>query len=211
MLHAATLLAQEHLNYRQGPTKHFFESAEAGRCCALPIWQGHCPSVRADVCACMHALRRRPLVSNALKASAHAVAAGAARVVRSRQSAWTCPREEGAGSSQLEAVAARQQQQLSGGHMLQRSASGLLMNPLLSLAQSSGGSGQGGQGGQGLSRMTSQEEAAASMRREPSTELRMGGVSLADIMQQCAAVLPFFAPMHDYLSQSAPPVGPFTT
>lgn len=68
---------------------------------------------------------------------------------------------------------------LGGGGAHMQHPSGLLMNPLLSLAHSSGGS-------QGLSRMTSQEEAVASMRREPSSELRMGGVSLADLMQQCA-------------------------
>ena len=53
------------------------------------------------------------------------------------------------------------------------------MGPLSSLGQSSGSGG--------LSRMPSAEEVAASMQREPSTERRMGRISLAhslDIMQQ---------------------------
>jgi hypothetical protein len=100
-----------------------------------------------------------------------------------------------AGSAGAALEAARLLGGAGGGHM--QHPSGLLMNPLLSLAHSSGGS-------QGLARMTSQEEAAASMRREPSSELRMGGVSLADLMQQCAAhsVTSPFLPMPGCLQRA---------
>lgn len=57
-----------------------------------------------------------------------------------------------------------------------------LMAPLLSLAHSSEAGGSGG-----LSRLPSADEIQASMQREPSTERRMGRISLAqslDMMQQ---------------------------
>jgi hypothetical protein len=60
----------------------------------------------------------------------------------------------------------------------QHPGSSALMAPLLSLVQSGEGS---------LSRMPSQDEIQASLQREPSTERRMGRISLAqslDLLQQ---------------------------
>lgn len=69
------------------------------------------------------------------------------------------------------------------------------MGALSSLAHSSAGGGSGSGGG--LSRLPSQDEIQVSMQREPSTERRMGRISLAhslDIMQQCAISHPSFFP-----------------